>query len=507
MIDSKSFFKISAQRYINNTGSILANSCTTVTLPTIFLCLALIGVLFPCPCILAQEETALLLTKEEKGGGRDIESVLSFEGIQHLNESVSLIRYYDEVLTQSVRNYVFTRDKKWLKRYKETSPKLDKVFEKAITQKDLGNKDLLESIARVNRKLLKMEARSIQLVDKGQVQQALDILESAQYLEQKEIYSQNLNDYAKKISEKLLVTVPDYPMIQYTDEEKAWLQMHPVLRVVVDPDYMPYENLDKEGMYRGIGADYTRLVAERLGVAFEVIPTQTWKASLELVQNREADLLPFISTTPERLKFLNFTDPYNNSPMVIIVRRDFVDVQDIEYLTGKRVALVQAFGSYTQVPKLYPGIIVVPVESTAKALRAVATGNADATVSDLAVSNYIIHRDGLINLRVARDAKKLDVDTMGYGVRKDWPEFIPILNKALATITPEESQSIRRKWNASLKTQPIALTEEERAWIKDHPVIRVSSALDYAPFNFRQAGEPVGYSIDYMKLLAGRLGI
>ncbi|MCP4042982.1 MAG: transporter substrate-binding domain-containing protein, partial [Gammaproteobacteria bacterium] len=53
----------------------------------------------------------------------------------------------------------------------------------------------------------------------------------------------------------------------------------------------------------------------------------------------------------------------------------------------------------------------------------------------------------------------------------------------------------------------IELTLQQQAWLAAHPVIRVSNESDWPPINFAEKGKPKGYSIDYMNLLAKRLGI
>lgn len=53
----------------------------------------------------------------------------------------------------------------------------------------------------------------------------------------------------------------------------------------------------------------------------------------------------------------------------------------------------------------------------------------------------------------------------------------------------------------------IELTKEEKAWITAHPVIKVHNEYDWAPFNFNKNNTPLGYSIDYIKLLAQIAGI
>jgi len=53
----------------------------------------------------------------------------------------------------------------------------------------------------------------------------------------------------------------------------------------------------------------------------------------------------------------------------------------------------------------------------------------------------------------------------------------------------------------------VPLTPDEQAFLKKHPVITVHNEMDYPPYNFYKNGRPQGLSIDYMNLLAKRLGI
>lgn len=53
----------------------------------------------------------------------------------------------------------------------------------------------------------------------------------------------------------------------------------------------------------------------------------------------------------------------------------------------------------------------------------------------------------------------------------------------------------------------LQFTKEEEAWIKSHPIITVHNERDWAPFNFNKNGEPMGYSIDYIRLLAQKSGL
>ncbi len=53
----------------------------------------------------------------------------------------------------------------------------------------------------------------------------------------------------------------------------------------------------------------------------------------------------------------------------------------------------------------------------------------------------------------------------------------------------------------------LQLTEEERTWLLNHQKIRVHNEMTWGPFNYHEFGRPKGYSIEFMDLLAEKLGI
>ena len=58
----------------------------------------------------------------------------------------------------------------------------------------------------------------------------------------------------------------------------------------------------------------------------------------------------------------------------------------------------------------------------------------------------------------------------------------------------------------ALGSSALSLTAEEQAYLFAHPVLRVHNETDWPPFNFNTEGRPEGYSIDYMNMLAEKLG-
>ncbi|MFA6384029.1 MAG: transporter substrate-binding domain-containing protein, partial [Candidatus Omnitrophota bacterium] len=227
-------------------------------------------------------------------------------------------------------------------------------------------------------------------------------------------------------------------------EEKTWLKQHDEWRVGVDPAWPPVEMIGDDGVYSGMGADYIRLLAERLDVTLNIQPGLSWSEVIDKAKKGEIDILPAVAHTFERSAYLNFSDIYLDIPLVIITRSDKKGVDSISDLSGKVVSVAESYPIQEWLLKDHPKIILHPYRNVSYALDAVAFGQADAYVGDIASASYIIDRLNISNLHIVSTTSYSFADRVG--VRKDWPELVIILNKALATITPQEHGAIKNKW-------------------------------------------------------------
>jgi peptidoglycan hydrolase-like protein with peptidoglycan-binding domain len=64
--------------------------------------------------------------------------------------------------------------------------------------------------------------------------------------------------------------------ISWTEDELAFMKDNPVIRLGVDPGFVPFEFIDEDDQYKGIAADYLALISERTGLKFEVAKGLTW---------------------------------------------------------------------------------------------------------------------------------------------------------------------------------------------------------------------------------------
>ncbi|MBW8038578.1 MAG: HAMP domain-containing protein [Planctomycetes bacterium] len=126
------------------------------------------------------------------------ETIRTISESSYLDGLAQFIRYYDEVLTQSARNYAFTQDKKWEQRYRDVEPKLGRIIKKAIEGGDEKDKEYFSSVDKANLALVDMEYEAIELVNNRQTEKAVKILEDNEYWNQKKVYEQGLRDYVQR---------------------------------------------------------------------------------------------------------------------------------------------------------------------------------------------------------------------------------------------------------------------------------------------------------------------
>ncbi|NJB67826.1 PAS domain S-box-containing protein [Desulfobaculum xiamenense] len=242
-----------------------------------------------------------------------------------------------------------------------------------------------------------------------------------------------------------------------TPVERAWIEKHAdSITFVYDDKFPPFEFRDGRGRFAGLGADYLHLIEQKLGVTFNTRTHSDWNVVLGWLRTGEGDAITMLTKTPERTAFLIYTEPYVDVPCVIVVRRDNQDVQRLEDLRNRRVAVVSGYAIESFIRDNYGDIFeIVPVPNAQSGLRDVSFQAVDAFVVNTGLAAYYIGQEGLSNLKVAGDA----VFTYKFrmGVRKDMPILRDVLQKGLDLITEEERQDLRERWY-SISTDTHRLT-------------------------------------------------
>jgi len=227
----------------------------------------------------------------------------------------------------------------------------------------------------------------------------------------------------------------------YTDEEKKYISELETIHLCVDPDWYPYEMLDEQGNHMGIGGEIINLIAQKAGIQIHIIPTKNWEESLNLSKDGRSDGLTMLNKTVERDKWLEFTEPYFVDPNVIITREEHDYIADASRLIDETLVLPSGTSIEEAVRKSYPNIKILLVETEVEAMAYVSEKKADMTIRSLTMAAFVIKKEGLFNLKISGEIPDLE-NQFRIGLSEDKADLIPILNKAIASITPTDIQAI-----------------------------------------------------------------
>ncbi|MWJ29213.1 transporter substrate-binding domain-containing protein [Halomonas sp. ZH2S] len=145
----------------------------------------------------------------------------------------------------------------------------------------------------------------------------------------------------------------------------AAMAQTPTVNVVTDPSFVPFEMMDTDtGEMIGFDMDIINEVAERAG--FDInLTTMEFNGIIPAVQTGNQEIaIAGVTITEERAEIVDFSDPYYDSGLRIIVRADNDSVETIDDLAGMDIAtkigstsydfLTEKFGDDTDITP-YPG--------------------------------------------------------------------------------------------------------------------------------------------------------
>ncbi|MFW5825543.1 MAG: ATP-binding protein, partial [Marinobacter sp.] len=152
----------------------------------------------------------------------------------------------------------------------------------------------------------------------------------------------------------------------------------------------------------------------------------------------------------------------------------------------------------------------VPVTTVSEAVSMVLSGQADAFLGPVpVVVDYL--QSALINgvaLMTLLDKEPVDVVLE---LREERAELLPILNKAIESISHAEHRGIRSAWLPEAVVHQngadsLGLSSIEQEWLRRHGPLRVAYRENWPPFEFSERNQPRGLVPDLVKQVGEHLG-
>jgi glutamine transport system substrate-binding protein len=206
-----------------------------------------------------------------------------------------------------------------------------------------------------------------------------------------------------------------------------------VYKVGVDTTYPPFEYKDGNE-YKGIDIDLINAIAKNQGFKIELNPMD-FGGIIPAMQANQLDVaIAGMSITDDRKKVVDFSTPYFDAGLTVVVKKENSTTKSVNDLKGKTVAVKKGTtgAKFAQDNAAKLGIKVVQFNDSPAMFQEVSNGNADALIEDYPVISYAIAQKDL-GLKIVGD--RLNGDQYGIAVLKGQnKDLLEKINKGLAEL-------------------------------------------------------------------------
>ncbi|TYR73417.1 transporter substrate-binding domain-containing protein [Rossellomorea vietnamensis] len=204
--------------------------------------------------------------------------------------------------------------------------------------------------------------------------------------------------------------------------------------VGTDTTYPPFE-FEEGGEYKGIDIDLINAIAEEEGFEIELKPMDFGGIIPAILADQLDVAIAGMSITDERKEKVDFSDPYFDAGLTLVVSEDNTDITSEDDLEGKVVAVKNGTtgAEHAEAIKEEAGIKEVrQFNDSPSMFQEVANGNADVLIEDYPVIAYAIKTSGL-DLKTV--GERLNGDQYGIAVKKgENAELLEKINSGLQKI-------------------------------------------------------------------------
>lgn len=296
----------------------------------------------------------------------------------------------------------------------------------------------------------------------------------------------------------------------FTEEEKTFIEKHPVIKVANDVTYPPMDFAVGDTA-TGYSIELIDLLLERLGMQAKYVSSDDWEYLVQEFKEKEIDVLTSVSPTEEDKKYTLYSRRYLTAPNVLYIRRNDSSIHNAYDLEGKVVALPEDYEDLDDLRDHGISIKHLVVADMYEAMEAVAKGRADATIGSWVVLKYLADKEGHTSLRELQNIYGEEdsvIHGFFFGVRVDLPVLQGLLNKALDTVTIQEKRQLKEKWLGGTEQSKVHFTEEEMAYLNKKGSLKMCVDPNWMPLEkIDEEGNYTGIAADILALSKTRSDI
>jgi polar amino acid transport system substrate-binding protein len=210
------------------------------------------------------------------------------------------------------------------------------------------------------------------------------------------------------------------------------------LTIASEGAYPPFNMLTADGKLEGFDIDIAKALCDQMKAECTFV-TQDWDGAIPALQAGKFDaFIASMSITPERLKQVDFSEKYYNTPPAIIAPKD-TDIKGVtkEDLAGKTIGVQGSTSHAMYSEKTFTDSTVKSYPTAEEYQLDLANGRLDAANDDIVVLQaFLKTKQGECCKIVGDITPVIEIHGPGAGVaiKKGRPELVAKFNEAIKAI-------------------------------------------------------------------------
>lgn len=271
-----------------------------------------------------------------------------------------------------------------------------------------------------------------------------------------EILEQKRDEIAKRWSGGGLSISAD--KIRLTSSEWSFLSERRKLKIAVSSGLPPLSFLDINGTLHGVTADLLQVVRVKLGVDIEVIPVEAPQRLTQLLEKGRVDAAIMAVSEEGRQRYL-FSRAFIMDPLVYAVHLKQKDATPSDLLKADSVAVVRDAALLQAISNVYGTLNTKLFDKSEDALRCVAIEACSVAVLPLRVAKYLINSKFPDRLTIRGELFNSIPISAALAVPRGQTDLLNILDKVIATISPDELEGLSNRWRVNARQEAISWRE------------------------------------------------
>jgi len=209
--------------------------------------------------------------------------------------------------------------------------------------------------------------------------------------------------------------------LHLTEEEKIFIQEHPVITLAPDPNFAPVEFFDEKGNFKGIVSDYIDYINKNTDLNIKIIRYDSWNRIINAAEVKKVDMLGGVSKSSRREEFLSFSKSYMDIPNVLVSSNKNIEITD-ETLASLTIGVTKGSANHDLIKEYYPTTNIILVKNIQEGLEKVALGQLDLFSGSLGQITYYIDYFKYTNLNIIEEMEYFY--PIHFAVRKDYGPLV-----------------------------------------------------------------------------------